>query len=307
MNENHKKLKLIAGLAVILLTGMMAFSGCSFIRSAVQKVTDKAQTIMSDTSYVSEEAKLYDQAVDDFFDALDRKDEDGIYEMFAPNVREGSSGLKEKIRELFKAYPGTTDICKRDGSRVAGEYKNDSGKSSAMVYSGFPVVSGDDYYWCMFTLMYENDWDENETGVRQVRLYSLEYRCQELYEPESAEPLPEDEPLLVFTDADIDYEARLIGGYPYKYIPVDRELTVEQVKEYFQGSDSYSGFLKEFGPPDAESTSLVSCFYTLPEENGEPRYLDLLFSKEKDQIYRAAIVNDLDIVAVEMIYDQEES
>ncbi|HIQ98845.1 MAG TPA: DUF5104 domain-containing protein [Candidatus Scybalocola faecavium] len=307
MLENYKKSRMGLGIMLVFLIGSLIFSSCSFVKSTARKAADKARTILSDTFYGSEEATLYDQAVDDFFHALDQKDADGIYEMFAPNVREASSDLKEKIQELFKAYPGTTDICKRDGSKAAGEYSHDSGKSSAMAYSGFPVVSGDTDYWCMFTLMYENDWDENEVGIRQVRLYSIEYRCKELYETQSADPLPEDEPLLVLTDCDIDYEVRLIGGYPYKYTPADRELTVEQVREYFQGSDSYLGFLKQFGPPDAKSTSLVSCFYTLPAENGEPRYLDLLFSEEKDQIYRAAIVNDLDVVAVEIIYDQEES
>lgn len=266
-----------------------------------------------DTPYVSSEAELYNQAVDDFFAALDNRDKEALWNMFAPSVRREDKELDEKIEKLLEAYSGPTDICKRDGSMVAGSYHNDHGTKSAAAESGFPVVSNGTYYWCDFDLMYRNDWDEDEIGIKQVRLCSAEYRCAERYEPESrAGKMDKGEgrdesALQVLMECSVDYEVRFIGGYPDKFTPIDRELSQTQVSDFFKTSDSYSAFVEQFGQPNVEGFTDVSCAYELPEEEGEPRYLELLIDRDTDTILSASVMNDLDVVAVSKLWDADES
>lgn len=297
---NKKKWNLCA-FTGLLLALCLLFTGCSL------------SSFIEDGKYISQEAELYNQAVDDFFAALDSQDKEAIMDMFAQDVREEDTDLEAQIDKLFEAYPGPTDICKRDGSSVAGSYSNDHGTHTSSVESGFPVVSHDTYYWCDFEYMYENDEDEDQIGIRRISFYSAEARCKEIYEPVSrtgsmdkgADTVTDG--LTVLTDVSVDYEVRFVGGYPEKFTPIDRTLTAEQVTAFLETSSSYSAFLAEFGSPNVEDTSGVSVTYELPPEDGEPRYLDLFFDDSTDQILKVYIQNDLDVVAVSKLWDAEES
>lgn len=258
---------------------------------------------------VGEEERLYNEAVDGFFAAVDARDAAAVRAMFAPAVRASHGDLDRQIEELFEAYPGPTDVCKRDGGMVAGSYSIDRGAKTAEVSSGFPVVSQDRFYWCDFDLVYRNDADEGEVGVKSVALYSAEYRCASLLGDERARKAEGsgERGLHVFTSIDLDYEVRFIGGYPEKFATVDRTLTEDEAVAFFETSHSYSAFVARFGEPNSESGSGVSFMFELPAERGEPRYLDLVVDDRTDEIVSAYVQNDLDVAAVSTLWSAANS
>lgn len=265
---------------------------------------------------IGSEEEIFNQAVDDFFQALDARDKEAIRDMFASSVREKDEALDENIDKLLEYYSGPTDICKRNGRMVTGSYSNDHGVKSAEVYQGFPVVSNGTYYWCDFMLTYQNDEDENRIGIKEVLFYSAEYKCAESYGyiAESRKGMmdkgredSEESALQVLTECSVDCEVRFVGGYPEKFHPVDRELSRGQVEEFFKTSYSYLEFVKEFGQPNVDMEfSGYSCAYELSDEGDEPRYLDLLIDPEEDTILSAYVKNDLDVVGICKLWDIKE-
>lgn len=305
-------------MSIVLLVLPGLCTGCSVVEKVtrwggriVNTVEEKVSEKMTDDSggYITEEARTYNEAVDDFFNAVDRRDKDAVIQMFSEKVRAEYPQLEALVEELFEAYPGPTDICKRNGRMVAGSYSTDHGKKTAEVSQGFPVVSGDTYYWCDFVLMYRNDEDEAAVGVTRVSLYSERSFCEMRYNPPDRSGMmdknvdPDPLPLEVEMESELEGEVRWIGGYPVKFTPVDRELPPEMIREFFESSDSYSGFREAFGEPNAFSISGIACFYELPPEDGEPRYLDILFDEEADRILSAYVVNDLDIPGIYCMYE----
>lgn len=264
------------------------------------------QTGCASNPYLSigSEKEIFNQTVDAFFQALDERDKEAIKDMFAPSVRKKDKTFEESIDKLLECYSGPTDICKRDGGMAAGSYSNDHGTKSAEVDLGFPVVSNGNYYWCDFTLMYRNDEDKDEIGIKKVRLVSAEYECaaRYAYAAESRAGMMgkggddrDESALVVFTERDVDYEVRFIGGYPEKFTPIDRELSQTQVEAFFQTSYSYSEFVKEFGEPNVQGGFTGGSYvYELSDEGNEPRYLDITLDNHGDAIYSAWVVNDLD-------------
>nr|MDE7431611.1 DUF5104 domain-containing protein [Lachnospiraceae bacterium] len=239
-------------MTVILAAFCCLSMGCGSLKNT--------QTKSENVQNKSEE-EIFNDAVDDFFKAVDDKDKDAILKMFAPSVRAKDKTLEKDIEQLLNNYPGPTDICKRDGRGVAGSYDISHGKKSAEVTQGFPVVSNDTYYWCDFTFMYQNDMDEKQIGIKQVKLSSAEYECEERYNyvkesrkgtEKGRDDDSEEKALEVLTDCIVDYEVRFVGGYPEKFNPIDRDLSKEQVEEFFKTSYSYSEFLKEFGDPNVD-------------------------------------------------------
>lgn len=303
--KRNKTLVLSICIVLSILSVCSLCSGCILMNYGKNTKNTK-----NNEPYVSQEAKLYNKAVDDFFAALDNRDKGAIREMFSAKIQKKEKKLDEAIEKLFAAYPGPTDICKRDGRMVQGDYGDEHGLESAEISQGFPVVSNGTIYWCFFSLVYQNDEDRDEVGVKQVILDSAEYNCQQRLEPENRSGMMDKgkgvdkSAIQVHTKCSVDYEVRFVGGYPEKFEPIDRELTQRQVTEFFRGSYSYSKFVKEFGFPNVSGVS-GWCAYELPEEGGEPRYLSLLFDEETDEILSAYIKNDLDEAGISRLWEKK--
>ena len=278
-----KKIKFahLAALSVFIFS--ITCTGCAPLKD----LTDIVKNKTTNESYVSFEEKTYNEAVDCFFAALDKRDKETIRSLFSPHIRKTDSDIDKQIDLLLKAYPGPTDICKRDGGKVHGEYSSKYGDCSSMADSSFPVVSNGTYYWCWFQLMYENDFDEEKVGINQLVLFSSDYFCALQYGDEGAR-WPDASGLSVCTDYTLDYEVRAIDGAPYKYTPSKRTLTREDILAFLKTSQSYSEFLEKFGEPNAQNIYYI---YELSNEKTAD-YLRLGVDETEDSIYNASIVDE---------------
>jgi len=218
--------------------------------------------------------------------------------MFSEAVQKEDKDLEEQIELLLQIYPGTTDINKRNGASVAASYSNNYGVHTSEAYDTFPVVSGDTYYWCRFSLMYENDEDETEIGVTQVLFFTAESFC-ECRDTEGWK-YPSERGLTVFAEDSLDCEVRAIKGYPYKYRVTGRGPGLEAAEQFLEKNNSYSAFVEHFGEPNAVD---IYHFYGLSLEDGEPRYLVLSVDEKEDRIRNASVADDLEWL--ETVWEKE--
>lgn len=241
------------------------------------------------TNYQSQEESSFNQAVDNFFAAVDAHDKNAIKELFAPNALEQTSSIDNDIQQLLNFYSGPTDRCERDGSRVAGGYHD----GIADANSWFAVISNGTTYYCYFTLRYRNESNKEDVGIQKVNFVSEKVVCSEDF------TWPKELGINVIEDAEGDYLTRRIGGHPTKYTPMERSLTEEDFRTFIKESNSLKELIKQFGEPNAETTTYVAYAYELEEENGEPRYAKLLV--EGDTIIEILVVNDVDMGSVRTI------
>ena len=101
--------------------------------------------------------------------------------------------------------------------------------------------------------------------------------------------------LTVHADATIENEIRCINGHPYMYSASTKALDIDEVRKFFKGSNSFSEFEQRFGQPNAKN---IYCYYELPIENGECRYIQI--GTDNETIYSATIVNAFEYI--ETIY-----
>ena len=276
-------------LSILLVFCCLECSGCAPVENILSYVKSRA----TDEPYVSYEERVYNEAVDEFFAALDARNEEKMYHLFSPYVRETDEDLKEEIERLLEVYPGPTDVCKRDGGRLAGSYANDYGTSSSEVGSLFQIVSNGNNYWCWFKLMYENDFDKKKIGISEVEFFTADYYCAVRYDEEGAD-YAHGPGLSVLSDYTIAGEIRAIAGYPYKYTQTEVVLDQQHVLDFFGHSNKYSDFIEQFGMPNAEQIYYI---YELPLEDGEPRYLQLGVDESEDTIFSANIVDEFDYIS----------
>lgn len=265
-------------------------TGC-YDYELIHNLIEAAKHEATDEPYVSYEEKTYNAAVDAFFAAVDVGDKEAIKGMFSEYVQEEVPDLDEKIDELLEFYPGPTESCGRDGGSVNARHHSEYGGGMSVVDDMFPVISNGTYYWCRFELTYENDEDEDQIGITSVIFFSADDYCDLRYDEDDSRKIPEDIGLHIYNECSLDCEIRSIEGFPYKYTSIDRVLDEEEVKKFLQESNCYTDFVNHFGEPNA--INIFYC-YELPDEDGQPRYLQLGVYEEKDQVYSAAVYDDFE-------------
>ena len=244
----------------------------------------------------SKEKTAYNDAITALFDALDERDHEAIYNLFSPYVREQDEDLEIQIDKLLSIYAGPTDEIGWDGI-LGGEQSYDDGAHSKNAFTSFPIRSGNTYYWCYLDLMYENTYHDKQIGIVQMDFYTADEYC--ILEYDDRKKIVDSVGLTVHADSTIDNEIRCIQGHPYIYSTSAKTLNVDDVRNFFKTSNNYSEFTNQFGHPNAEN---IYCYYELPIENGESRYLQI--GTHNDSIYGAAIVNEFEYI--ETIYDRND-
>ena len=231
------------------------------------------------------EEKALGQLLPKLFTALDSGNEEAVYNLFSPSVREQSDNLKDQISLLANLYSGPTD--EYDYENIGIHSKEHIGKPGnwASANATIPVRSGDKYYWFYIDLMYEN-FDESQVGITQLEFYTADERCAFIM---SENKKTERSGLYLHAEKALGGEVRTIDGRPYRYTDVTRNIYIAEVKEFLKTSHSFSEFEKRFGKPNAED---IYHYYELEEENGEPRYLCIGDYDDDGTIYIVSIVDD---------------
>lgn len=285
----HKK-KCVATLVMLLLAGI-CFTGCTKMindlygraSNAVGSFLDELETAKG----TSKEERIYDEAVNTFFKALDARDANALKEQFSVKVQSETKDLEAQIQRLLEVYQGPTSVIERSGG-LGGEYSNHYGDHESLAYDTFPVVSGDEYYWCRFEYMYEFDTDKNQIGITQVLFFTAQDYCYYRYKDDWK--YPETKGLMVYADKELDCEVRCVSGYPYKYT-AGNVLDESKVKAFLEKNHDYSDFVQCFGEPNAVNIYYI---YELPAVDGKPRYLSVGVDESKDAVYGVSVVSDLE-------------
>ena len=269
--------KVVAFLVCILY--LLTLSGCGLI-------------YMDD----SKEKTAYNDAIKTLFNAIDKRDNEAIYNLFSPSVRQQDKDLDEQIDKLLSIYAGPTDEIGWDGILGGGTSYRD-GKRSKNAFTSFPIRSGNTYYWCYLDLMYENTFDNQQIGIVQMAFYTADEYC--ILEYDDNLKIIDSVGLTVHADATVEKEIRCISGHPHMYSSSTDPLNIGDVRSFFKTSNSFSEFTKQFGQPNAEN---IYCYYELPIEGGKHRYLQI--GMHNDEIFSAAVVNEFE--HIETIYDEKD-
>lgn len=277
-----KKPTLILSLLICI---SLICSGCS----SGELVKNIIQNHVPEEAFLSSEAKKYNEAVDAFFAALDAGDSDAIRGLFSKNVQETDADLDQQIETLTALYSGPTDINRRDGKSLSGSYSNHYGDHTSTVYSTFPVVSNDIFYWCYFELTYENDEDEDNIGITKLLFFSADERCRFQYDGDWK--IPDESGLIVYPDDSLDCEVRCVSGYPYKFTPSETPLKEDEVKSFLDTNTSFSAFVERFGEPNAVH---IYHIYELPPVDDSPRYLQVSVDEYTNEIFGASAVDSFE-------------
>ena len=222
----------------------------------------------AESGYLQKDKEAFQDTIDALFDALDRKDAEGVYALFSPEVRAKDTNLQEQITCLLSVYSGPTEEIGWDGL-LAGGASHEHGAISKNACTTFPVRSADGYYWCYLDLMYENNTNKRTIGITQLDFYTAEEYCIFRY---SDEKQSESVGLQVHADQTLDAEVRCISGWPHQYNSAIKPLKLEDVKRFLENSNDFAAFQEVFGKPNAEH---IYSYYALLEENGKPRYLEI--------------------------------
>lgn len=244
----------------------------------------------------SKEITAYNDAITSLFNALDKRDNEAIYNLFSPSVREQDKDLENQIEKLLSIYAGPTDEIGWD-DLLCGGGSYDDGKHSKYASASFPVCSGDTYYWCYLDLMYENTYDSQEIGIIQMDFYTADEYC--ILEYDDNLKIAESVGLTVHADTTLDSEIRCMSGRPLMYSSSTEPLNIGDIRSFFKSSNRFSEFTTQFGHPNAEN---IYCYYVLPIENGEHRYLEM--GTRNDIIDYAAVVNEFKYLYT--IYDKND-
>lgn len=232
----------------------------------------------------TKEQKAYTETITSLFNALDNGNADAVYDLFSPSVREQDKELKEQIDKLLLVYKGPTDEIGWDGL-LAGEASYEYGERYKAANAVFPIRSGNTYFWCYLNLMYENTTNKKQIGITQLEFYTSNEYCALCYDEDAK--IEDSVGLKVYTEQLETEEIRCIHGQPHKYSSSTDTLNIDDVKNFFENSNSFSKFKIRFGEPNAEN---VFVYYELSNKNSKTHYLEL--SVDADEILHAEIVDD---------------
>lgn len=241
------------------------------------------------------EEKIFKDAMEDFFDAVEDRDAHKIRSLFSKNVIEKDTDLQEQIEKLLSLYNGGDFEILCD-YLLSGDYYSGEEGFTSWVTTNFPVSCGGERYWLSVALVYEDDIDEDNIGFESIYFFTLDEYCAYFHSEEEAY---DDDGLLVFSERRLENEVRIIECLPYEYKTVDRKLYSENIKTFLNSNKNFDDFVEAFGEPNAKDEITFEHFYELSDSNCEARYLKL--GVIDGRISYASIVGNFDYV--ESIYD----
>ena len=225
-----RKLILTARVSVLLIFVLLLFSGCG----SYKRLTEET---------------IFQENINAFFSALDNEDSTAIKSLFSQTVNDTDADLNVQIEKLISIYPKASTEIKFNGL-VGSSYDSEYGQFKSVVFTTFPVVCDNEYFWVYFELIYEDDFSEKNIGLNKVFFYTADEYCAFWHDENSQ--YPEDIGLLVFSDLNFEKEIRPIESFPYEYTSIEREISVSDVEDFLETSKSFTEFNEVFGSPNAK-------------------------------------------------------
>ena len=216
------------------------------------------------------EERIYREKIDAFFSALEAEDAAALKSLFSEAVVEKNGDLDAQAKKLLSVYPNAKTEIKFDGMQN-GSYEKKDGKHRSAAQATFPVVCGDDCYWVYFELVYEDDFERENVGLRRVFFYTADEYY--VFRHTDGAKRPDRTGLLVFSDRKAEKEVRPINQYPRAFTPSDRKISVSEAEEFLKTSRSIAEFTEAFGMPNAKEHQTL--YYELTEADGTAVYLEL--------------------------------
>ena len=281
---------LALALAVVALC-----TGCSeridtLVRFVESKVTGE--------EYVSPRGQACLDAAEGLLGALEAGDGDAIVGLFSPEARAGSDDLDEQAGELVESCSGHVGYLDTHSvTRPVESEKVEDGKRRVELSTDFSFALDGENYWCHMTLVSVNDFDEAEVGVSTVIVWSEDAYSAMLYDARGA-GWPEGQGLHLQLDYPLGWETRLVDGDPLRYESGDAISDVDEAVTFLsEGDKTVANFRERFGQPCCVSwTGDGVIYYELPEEDGEPRYLEVSAPAPEKPVYSAHVVGERGVV-----------
>lgn len=277
MKRTHRAIAFIA-----LITVIISLMSCSLF-SIFEK---------------NREDKLYRNAIDDFFTALETKNTDGILSLFSKSAIEEDKNIQNSINKLIEIYPDTPTQILFDGL-LHGSYTQTDGLYRAAISSTFPVFCGGEYYWIYLELVYEDDFHTDNIGISCIEFYTADEYCIYYHsdEPKATQKLG----FHLFADKVLENHVISINNLPYEYVYIDREISLKDIKTFLNSNRNYSDFVAKFGEPNAsQPEDLVDwylVYYEVFVDGVAPVYVEICVYRSSEIQY-ANLVNSTSHLAV---------
>ena len=176
--------------------------------------------------FKSKDERLLGQAMEQFFAALEERDAEALVAQFAPSVAAKDSDLSEQLGRLMEIYP--TGATRMLTDVLPGtEREMEDGMVRSWSYDTVAVRCEGKLFWVYMELVWEDDYDAQNLGLRSVYVYTADEYCAFFHDEEAASP--EEAGLLVFADLELEREVRAIEGLPYAYTAPSRDPKGGQV------------------------------------------------------------------------------
>ena len=260
---------------------------------------------LSGEEYVSPRGQACLDAAEGLLGALETGDGGAVVALFSPKARASSDDLEAQADELVARCSGHVEYLDSHSVTMPQESVSvDHGRRRVELSAGFSFALDDENYWCFMTLVSENDFDETEVGVSRIVVWSEDAYSAMLYEARGAE-WPEGTGLRLRLDYPLEWETRLVYDDPLRYEAGDAISDVGEAAAFLdEGGKTVDEFEERFGRPCCVSwmgDGVV--YYELPEEDGEPRYLEVSAAFSDEPIYSAYVVGERDVV--EKVWDDD--
>ena len=200
-------------------------------------------------SITSRDNKIYQEMLDNVYEALDNEDKEGLKKLFAVNAIKENPDLDNQIDAFFQVFEGPVEI---------EPFNLSAGGSESIQYGKRQVISTNSYditimaggvrYHIYMEIYSPDDFDKDNEGIHR-----LEFATEEAYNSEHFvfHYTWNAGPGLYYQDsAEKRDDLRWIDGHSWSYTYYDRKLTADDIRVVAEKSDDFDRFKAAVGEPN---------------------------------------------------------
>lgn len=271
-------------LTVILFAagGISSQISTSIKRQSYTSVTDKWRNEWT-TDHSAAKA-----ATEQLFSAAEAEDWDLFKKTFTPNIQ-NSPSFEKAVDEFIAAYPKGIGKCELEGGAVSSGGSYNHGHNTQHGSTDYTCTLDGKWYCIRLSFCYECTDSPDDVGVDFLSIENLEgYALDEDYSGKN---------LVCNIKSENEVSARLIhnSGFIFQPYP-ERNITVQQIKEYLEKYDDLYHLEQEIGKPNVnikyDNCTGYDHYYELAPENGEPRYAYLCTNSPTGRFISGYVCSD---------------